>query len=1414
MLPSTTPRPMYPDHPNLNDLTSPVPMNGQETPAASRRLLNNRTPAAGRITTTPSVSPPNQLPDFKPGGLPRIPESNLNTPAFHSSLFPSSLGGGMDLDLNSTDDWGDGGGGMEDIPEEEAFRGLGLSSVAGTNDVRSVDSSVGMRGSSIIDSPDSQGRKGSSIGVASDGGLRSDIRDMQDMDFSYIAPNTSNRIQGTVDNGLEPMVLGSDYVGGIESDSGDEDEGADEVEDEDAHDQLSAINEEPEQEEEDDDDVDMISIAPSIVSTTRSPSRIAESMTPQPRRLIEQSSMTPQPRRLIDPSSMGPQLSEADTPQTRRFNSQFFSQPGTPVVMGRGVISAGTVGIVGSVDGTDEDEDEDHEVDAMVMASSPPVFRNAAGRVVQRPVPIMSPDIQEEEEDADEHLEEAEAVEAKDTEEGDEDQVTPIPTFASSPPILRRSQQPQPSQAQNTPSQTFTPQAPPPKRTQPFEVVIYTPAKPAKLTQSTTPKSTKSTKLPPVKAEEQDEEEDEEDNEEVMVEQRPFSNLVPGQVWDAPAPASKIRAARASTLSAFSASIQASQTSQASARAAPAPATAASGAPPAQSSTSHFASHSDSHPAQFITPNQPTDQEMPDAPQSNPINRDTPRLGKVRERSEVMSDALEVDDEMMMRGEEFGGESAGNSFHSVASRTHMTIITPRESFAEAVTGRLQAQAQEEEAEEPVLPAPAPRLSEIQQGEGNEAQAHQDNDFEEISSFQFAPETQAHQGNDYEEISSFQFAPEESPDEEFISSFRYPEGHPSSSGLTAAAVAAAKTPTPSPPPPRPQSRAATYLSRILSPFKRTPTKPPPGAPTPKRAFTSFTNSTTPTKPPPTPRRAFGTPGPAGTARSVRFAVPSSSANTSISSIGNATLVAANISTISSIGNETRAAAHEEGNISYPDLNQPSTSLNQPSYPDLTSLSTSYAHDRAQNIARAREVGAITIDSIDSRNAAISAPSTIRTLRQLEGVWEMERQHVRNEAGSKAIEIDDDDDDDMEDGNELDGQNDMGDRDQDSLAGDTTHFKRQLASHLEAERAEQEEREKQEQEQRLRERKREDSVMSSITTWTGSSSESHITSSRSSPPVEADASASSPAGLQMAGNLETAEAEAQAEVQATTQRALEVVREVGEDMEMEDAAETMEVDEPEPQPTPGLRFKSRPLRMATRASPRIRRFGPRATSSTPKKLTPVVEVPVRLPAVAESADNSAIVVESPDNSAIVIESTDNSAIVIPSNENSAIVIPSGENSTILIPDDDDEAPIPEVEVEADTHEAAEADDILSSLAFGSSSSSSLPWTRENYRHLSAVLKSSSTNPRAANKQYSVQIIRSAANRLLAREVVESHRLDGEGMMLLSLKDSAGVERFVRRERLRNRRWDTREVVRRAAGLRIAEVRRRVRGKGVER
>lgn len=1383
MLPSTTPRPMYPDHPNLNDLTSPVPMNGQETPAASRRLLNNRTPAAGRITTTPSISPPNQLPGFTPAGFPGLPESNLNTPAFHSSLFPSSLGGGMDLDLNSADDWGDGGGGMEDIPEEEAFRGLGLSSVAGTNDVRSVDSSVGMRGSSIIDSPDSQGRKGSSIGVASDGGLRSDIRDMQDMDFSYIAPNTSNRTQGkAVGNKPEPMVLGSDYVGfdgGVESDSG-EDEGEDEGADEGSVNQLSAVNEE---EEDDDDDVDMISIAPSIISTTRSPSRIAESMTPQP-------------RRLIDPSSMGPQLSEVDTPQTRRFNSQFFSQPGTPVVMGQGVIRAGTAGTVGSVDGTDEDEDGGDEVDAMVMASSPPVFRNAAGRVVQRPVPMpMSPDTEEEGE------EDTELAEGNEEEEEEEDEVTPIPTFASSPPILRRSQQAQPSQSQNISTPSQTPQAPLPKRTQPFEVVIYTPAKPAKTTQSTAPKSTKPTKLPPpsTKLEEEEEGENEEDNEEVRVDQRPFSNLVPGQVWDAPASASKIqapRAPRASTLEAFSASIQASQAS-------------ALGAPPSQSSTSQ---------AQFITPNQPTDQEMPDAPQSNPINRDTPRLGKVRERSEVMSDALDVDDEMMMRGEEFGGESAGNSFQSAVSRTQMTIITPRESFAEAVTGRLQ-QTQEEEAEEPVLPAPAPRLSgsEIQEGRANASQAHQENDFEEISSFQFAPEAQAHQqDNDFEEISSFQFAPEESPDEEFISSFRYADGHPSSSGPTAAAVAAAKTPTPSPPPPQPQSRAATYLSRILSPFKRTPAKPPPGAPTPKRAFTSFTNSTTPTKPPPTPRRAFGTSVPLGTARSVRFAVPSSSANTSISSIGNATLAAANMSTISSIGNETMVAAHEAaeaGNVSYPNLNT-TTGLNQPSYPDLNSLSTSYAHERAQNIARAREVGAITIDSIDSSNAAISAPSTIRTLRQLEGVWEMERQHVRNEAGSKAIKINDEgEDEDMENGDELDGQDA-------SLAGDTTHFERQLATHLETERAEQEERERQEQEQRLRERKREDSVMSSITTWTGSSSESHITSSRSSPPVEADASASSATALQIAGNLETAEAEAQAEVQATTQRALEVVREVEEDMEMEDTAsaeamEAMEEDEPTreptPQPTPGLRFKPRPLcapraPRAPRASSRIRRFAPRAASSTPKKLTPVVEVPVRSPTVAESADNSAIVIDSTDNSAIVIPSADNSAIVIPSGDNT-------ENSAILIPDDnDDEAPIPEVE--ADTHEAAEADDILSSLAFGSSSSSSLPWTRENYRHLSAVLKSSSTNPRAAKKQYSVQIIRSAANRLLAREVVESLRLDGEGMMLLSLKDSAGVERFVRREGLRNRKWDTREVVRRAAGLRIAEVRRRVRGKGVER
>ncbi|KAI5817357.1 hypothetical protein BZA77DRAFT_310451, partial [Pyronema omphalodes] len=330
----------------------------------------------------------------------------------------------------------------------------------------------------------------------------------------------------------------------------------------------------------------------------------------------------------------------------------------------------------------------------MVMASSPPVFRNAAGRVMQRPMSIINPNIQEEEEDVDESLKETEVVKAKDTEEDEEDQVTPIPTFASSPPVLRKSRQSRPSQAQDTPSQSFTPQVSPPKRAQPFEVVIYTPAKSANLTQSTTPKSTKSTKLPLAKTEEQEQEEDEEDNEEIMVEPRPFSNLVPGRVWDAPTPTSKTGAPKASTFSAIWASIQASQAS-ASTQAAPAPATASSGAPPAQSSTSH----SSSHPTQFITPNQPTDQEMPDAPQSNPVNRDTPRLGKVRERSEVMSDALEVEDEMMMRGEEFGGESAGNSFHSVASRTQMTIITPRESFAEAVAGRLQTHVQEEEEEE-------------------------------------------------------------------------------------------------------------------------------------------------------------------------------------------------------------------------------------------------------------------------------------------------------------------------------------------------------------------------------------------------------------------------------------------------------------------------------------------------------------------------------------------------------------------------------------------------------------------------------------------------------------------------------------------------------------------------------------------
>jgi len=102
-----------------------------------------------------------------------------------------------------------------------------------------------------------------------------------------------------------------------------------------------------------------------------------------------------------------------------------------------------------------------------------------------------------------------------------------------------------------------------------------------------------------------------------------------------------------------------------------------------------------------------------------------------------------------------------------------------------------------------------------------------------------------------------------------------------------------------------------------------------------------------------------------------------------------------------------------------------------------------------------------------------------------------------------------------------------------------------------------------------------------------------------------------------------------------------------------------------------------------------------------------------------------------------------------------------------------------------------------------SSGLTWTKENYRHLAAIVSSRSTDPQATNKWYSVQLDR--PERLLAREVVEALELDKDMYLQLTSKECAAVERFCRREAVKGREWDVIEVVRRTAGLRVAAVRR---------
>jgi hypothetical protein len=115
-----------------------------------------------------------------------------------------------------------------------------------------------------------------------------------------------------------------------------------------------------------------------------------------------------------------------------------------------------------------------------------------------------------------------------------------------------------------------------------------------------------------------------------------------------------------------------------------------------------------------------------------------------------------------------------------------------------------------------------------------------------------------------------------------------------------------------------------------------------------------------------------------------------------------------------------------------------------------------------------------------------------------------------------------------------------------------------------------------------------------------------------------------------------------------------------------------------------------------------------------------------------------------------------------------------------------------------------DTISTISGPSSASASgLIWTAENYKHLDAILASRSTDPAKATKCYKVQLER--PERLLGRELVASLKLDSEGYLQLDRKESAAVERFLRREQMSGRDWGLVEVVRRVAGMKVAEKRR---------
>ena len=123
---------------------------------------------------------------------------------------------------------------------------------------------------------------------------------------------------------------------------------------------------------------------------------------------------------------------------------------------------------------------------------------------------------------------------------------------------------------------------------------------------------------------------------------------------------------------------------------------------------------------------------------------------------------------------------------------------------------------------------------------------------------------------------------------------------------------------------------------------------------------------------------------------------------------------------------------------------------------------------------------------------------------------------------------------------------------------------------------------------------------------------------------------------------------------------------------------------------------------------------------------------------------------------------------------------------------------------------ADSLLDMLSQpAAASSSGLVWTKEHYRHLSAIVSSRSTDSKGAKTGYSVQLDR--PGRLLAREVVAALELDGDMYLTLTPKECAAVERFLRREKAKGAEWGVTEVVRRTAGLRVAAMRRELTCKG---